>query len=279
MTAALKVSANTLLGLLAIKHSNDVFVPECKNGPTQTAGARQKRMDAWVMPRSWAHPGTTGYEIKVSRGDFLRDQKWPAYLDLCNYFYFVAPQGIIKPEEIPDTAGLITLTKSGTRLITKKRAPHRKVEHPENLFRYILMCRAKICHDGWDMQGGSVDYWQRWLAEKDSKKLLGYNVSKKVREIVEERVTRANLRSIKHEQENERLEGVREILAAIGIESALQWNLRKEVADAIRATSVEGIDDDLLKQLEAFSDAATSVAESALKAHELLSARVDGDAK
>jgi len=49
--------------------------------------------------------------VKISRGDFLRDVKDPAkhsharlFSDL---FYYAAPRGLLKIEEIPDWAGLI----------------------------------------------------------------------------------------------------------------------------------------------------------------------------
>ncbi len=32
-------------------------------------------------------------EIKVSRADLLADQKWPAYLDYCDRFYWAVPAG------------------------------------------------------------------------------------------------------------------------------------------------------------------------------------------
>ncbi|WP_208112793.1 MmcB family DNA repair protein [Aureibacillus halotolerans] len=44
----------------------------------------------------------TVYEIKVSRSDFLRDDKWPAYKNQCHRFFFVCPKDLIKPEELPD---------------------------------------------------------------------------------------------------------------------------------------------------------------------------------
>jgi hypothetical protein len=64
------VSANVLLKALAQRHKDDVFVPECKNGPTQTGSHR--RLDAWVMLKTWSPVTMIGYEIKVSRSDCRR---------------------------------------------------------------------------------------------------------------------------------------------------------------------------------------------------------------
>lgn len=54
-----------------------------------------------------------GYEVKASRADFLKDIKDPvkqkALRCFANFFYYVAPEGIIKKEELPSWAGLIEL--------------------------------------------------------------------------------------------------------------------------------------------------------------------------
>ncbi len=48
--------------------------------------------------------------LKISRGDFLRDIKQPLKhrpaLTFSNEFFFVAPEGMLKPEELPLFAGL-----------------------------------------------------------------------------------------------------------------------------------------------------------------------------
>jgi len=86
------------------------------------------RMDAFHMedmPSKGFH--RTAYEIKISRSDFLREIKNPekrkAALRVSNQFYFVAPEGLIKPEEIPMECGLLELY--GERLITTVNAPVR----------------------------------------------------------------------------------------------------------------------------------------------------------
>ncbi|HKT13890.1 MAG TPA: MmcB family DNA repair protein, partial [Allosphingosinicella sp.] len=51
-------------------------------------------------------------EIKVSRADLLGDQKWPAYLDFCDRFFWAVPAGFaLEPFEeeclAPGLCGLI----------------------------------------------------------------------------------------------------------------------------------------------------------------------------
>ncbi len=60
-----------------------------------------------------------GYEVKASRADFLKDVKDPekqkALRCFCNLFYYVAPEGMIKKEELPPWAGLIELKYDGEK--------------------------------------------------------------------------------------------------------------------------------------------------------------------
>lgn len=174
----IKINAGMIEKLLSVKHRDDIFVPECKNGPTHTAG--HLRMDAWVMKRSWANPLTIAYEIKVSRSDFLGDQKWHRYLDYCNEFYFVCPTGLIDPTELPAEAGLMYVAKTGTRLFRKKAAPRRKVQIPESLSKYLPICRMELANKNISTPDNPAAYWKKWLEEKEYEKDLGYLISQTI---------------------------------------------------------------------------------------------------
>ena len=45
-------------------------------------------------------------EVKSCRADFLSDHKWKTYLPFATQFYFAAPPGAIKLEELPPEIGL-----------------------------------------------------------------------------------------------------------------------------------------------------------------------------
>ncbi len=70
----------------------------------------ERTMDLWgISPkRPFLHMAV---EIKVSRNDFTRDLRSPLKQRrtrmLANQFYYAAPQGILKPEDMPIWAGLI----------------------------------------------------------------------------------------------------------------------------------------------------------------------------
>jgi hypothetical protein len=159
------MTAKDVIALLAQRHRDDVFVTECKNGSTQYAN--NVRLDAWVLKRQWVKPLVIGYEVKVSRADFLRDTKWRLYLPYCNQFFFAAPAGVIDPRELPPEAGLLVVTRTGDRLLTKKPAGRREVVIPEDLYRYILMCRVQVKRE--DCEGK----WQEWREMRERRRELG----------------------------------------------------------------------------------------------------------
>lgn len=223
------MTAERIINALAVKHSKDVFVSECKTGPTQMARTCP-RLDAWAMRKSWANPLVSGYEIKVSRSDFLGDNKWQAYLPYCNAFYFVCPKGVIDPGEVAEgPAGLMYISSTGGRLYTKRKAPYREVEIPEDIYWYILMARVQVTREfAADVDRGA--YWRDWLERKEANAKLGEQVAFTMRE---------SLGKFAHEQKQEnerlarelgRLESLRAALEQMGVNPKAynaEWELRQ----------------------------------------------------
>jgi len=102
-----------------------------------------------------------GFEFKVTNSDFLADRKprhrygpmtpkWKAYLEFCNLFAWVCPEGIITPEEVEPPAGLLWIVPapsiSGFRFRMMKRPRRINRDMPIALQRRILFffaARAK----------------------------------------------------------------------------------------------------------------------------------------
>lgn len=158
------ITAPDLVRLLARRHTQDVFVHECKNGPSQGVAGMQ-RLDGWAMKKSWLNPLAIGYEVKVSRSDFTGDRKWPGYLEYCNEFYFVTPLGLIEASEVPEPAGLIVCSRNCKRLFIKKKAPYRDLEVPASLLKYILFARVAVC-DSWELKW-RLQQLQRLISAED----------------------------------------------------------------------------------------------------------------
>ena len=105
-----------ILSLLLDRHKGDGWLrmPELRCG-TGLADDSDRYIDLFVMfmwnGKKVEKHTRIAYEIKSNRGDFLNDisrpiKQRPAILH-CTYFYWVAPVGIIKPEELPLDTGLI----------------------------------------------------------------------------------------------------------------------------------------------------------------------------
>lgn len=64
-----------------------------------------------------------GFEIKVSRSDWLRELKQPEKAEdifrFCDYWWILAPKGIVKDGELPKSWGLLELRETGIVQIVK----------------------------------------------------------------------------------------------------------------------------------------------------------------
>jgi len=242
----MNINADKIIELLEIKHSKDVFVSECKVGPSQ--GHMCPRMDGWAMRKSWANPSFIGYEVKVSRGDFVQDQKWRVYLKYCNQFYFVCPTGLIKKEELPNDTGLIYLSKTGSKLFIKKIAPHREVSIPVELFMYILMARTEITASQFTGYRGSENklaWWKDWLAKKDENKIVGWNVSKKIQQLIEKRIDDVESKNAQLSEEISKLQEVKKLCGDLGIKLDMGWRFTQHLKDRIDMIKGKGYIDDI----------------------------------
>lgn len=225
------MTARTIIELLAIRHSKDVFVDECKDGPTHSASHR--RLDAWAMARSWARPAYDGYEVKVSRGDWLRDTKLEDYGPMCNRLWVVAPAGVLEVEELPAYVGYLQVASTGNRLFTRRKAVYREIEVPHDVLRYVLMCRCRVGREYVDLRTREerAAVWRERLEAKTAFRDLGYSVSRRLREETVERVEKAEARVREAEARASDLEEAAAVLRELGIKGS--WDLRGSVRRAL----------------------------------------------
>ena len=230
------ITAGDILKLLEERHKLDVFVPECSIDSSHNRG--YGRIDAWAMKKSYANSRTWGYEIKVSRRDFIQDEKWKKYMTVCDSFYFVCPWGLIDSGEVPEGVGLIYAASTGNRLITKKKAAAREVDIPENFWRSILKNRAQIICSAYyghpQTREDRIKYWRNWIEAKKETLYLGHEVSKKIREHVEAVESENSLL----QNQNEQLSAVKERLSELGFNINLHthhWNLKIQVENIVNS--------------------------------------------
>lgn len=201
-------------------------------------------MDLWVMRRGWSPTIVIAYEVKISRSDWLQDDKWRSYLQFCNEFYFVCPSGLIKKEEIPSPAGLKWITDKG-RITTRKKADFREEPVNPDVFRYIIMSRCDVraprpydeyIYDQPTMRAleNKEAYFRDWMANEKVDKTFGLMVSSKIRKIVEKNVIEARDENEALRRRIKDLEDVKRMLESLGMkpgESVHQFEVRQYMRD------------------------------------------------
>lgn len=174
-----KVTSTTIKKALASFHEKDFFITECKTCSTYFPDPQGLlKFDGLAVRKSYTKPCITGYEIKVSRGDFLQDNKWHLYLQYCNEFYFVVPAGLITKEEIPENAGLIYYYPETDHLRTKRKALYRDIEEPVGVYKYIIFSRFD--QDRLPFYEDRAEYARDYLNDKQEKRKLGASFGSKM---------------------------------------------------------------------------------------------------
>lgn len=114
-TTAASLTVSSVLDTLEValhqRQSEWIFLRELRVG-TGSRNSSAQRLDAFAL-NCLPHLGMKRvcYEIKLSRADFLCEMRHPLKrrigLRYSNEFYFVAPAGVLSPDEIPVACGLI----------------------------------------------------------------------------------------------------------------------------------------------------------------------------
>jgi len=215
-----------------------LFLAEVKTGATWFAN-NLRRFDALTIKKSWTDPCVTGYEIKVSRADFLGDEKWPNYLENCHRLYFACPKGMIKAEELDAKVGLVWVNEQGG-VSVRKKAPFRDIELPVELFYHLV-----ISHLGNSRPMGysnTREYCEAMLQDKEDKYHLGRKLGTKMaKELHEARIIAGDIQSkLKdYKSDREELENMRAILKEFGI----SWRYKEGLREKLALASVPGLID------------------------------------
>lgn len=107
-------TAADVLALIRERHQGVewFYFEELRFSTGYSADYAEKRIDAFalnLLPMN--HFARYAYEVKVDRSDWLVEKKDPKkrrpWLWVSNRFYFVAPAGVVKIEEVPPECGLV----------------------------------------------------------------------------------------------------------------------------------------------------------------------------
>lgn len=175
------VTALDIKKALAEKHYKDFFMTEVKNGSTYFPPADGlKILDGLAISKSYTKPCFTGYEVKVSRSDFLRDAKFHTYSPLVNQLYIVCPKGMIDKAELPETVGLMYYVPEKRTITTRKKAIFRQVDYSADMLLYIIYSR--LDSDRIPFFSDRKEYIREYLENKRDGKNIGYALKTKMAE-------------------------------------------------------------------------------------------------
>lgn len=111
--------------------------------PETGGGTRYADAIAVNLWKSRGH-AVHGFEVKVSRSDWLRELKDPEKAEpvfrYCDHWFIVAPRGVVKDGELPPTWGLFEVRASG--LVAVKAAPKLKAQPITREFFASMMRRG-----------------------------------------------------------------------------------------------------------------------------------------
>lgn len=179
------MSAQAIVSLLWLKFQKDWFCTSEASVGGRGDRSSMRRLDFLAIAPSWSSQATIGFEVKVTRADFVGDNKWPEYLPYCDRFWFVTAPGVVRAGEIPDNVGWMEASKNGRVLLTKKKAPnlpkptpekaaelYKSIIHRHHYGKHVLktLSREKRLED-----------WREWLDRKDEEKELGRHVARNTR--------------------------------------------------------------------------------------------------
>lgn len=221
-----KVRAVDIKLALSELHSNrsTYFLTECKTCSTYFPDPQGLLIfDGLAITKSYTKPNIIGYEIKVARNDFTRDNKWHLYLQYCNEFYFVCPKGLIVKDELPDNVGLIWYDPDAKQILrTVKKAQYRNIDEPVGLYKYIIYSR--LDEDRIPFYEDKAEYVRDYLEDRKDKKYIGSTLGSKMAKELEAAYT--ELDRVKGKKEAvDRWEKVEKLLRKYDI---IGWGWRKD---------------------------------------------------
>lgn len=122
------MTSTDVLNALRLRHDQPhwTFLEELPLGDV----GNWRIIDAFALSYRYSdHYRRVAYEIKVSRSDFARELADPSKrapaLAVSNQFFFAAPKGLIRPEELPPECGLIEVNGEG-RARVRVQSPFRE---------------------------------------------------------------------------------------------------------------------------------------------------------
>lgn len=108
----------TEIAIRWLKRSHSQNGPGCHIAISECRSGRSDEIPDAIGFRAAGHnDGSIIVEVKISRSDYLSDAKKPhrngAVIGLGNWRYYLCPEGVIKPEEVSSSWGLLYVNSRG----------------------------------------------------------------------------------------------------------------------------------------------------------------------
>lgn len=213
-----------VLDALRRKHAGDewVFLDHLKTATGWQTG-RGRETDGWAM-NMWPSRGlkTHGFEVKVSRSDWLAELKDPSKADesfqFCDFWWVAAgASGVVRKEELPAGWGLMVPHRDSMRIAVQA------ADHEADFDRaFFASCLRNL-------QRATLVEKER-LAIEDREYRRGYNDGAKARE----KQAEAEVESAKH-LADKTLESVREFERLTGVQISTYRGQAKNQAKIFKA--------------------------------------------
>ncbi|KFI93211.1 hypothetical protein BISA_1377 [Bifidobacterium saguini DSM 23967] len=187
------------------------------------------RLDGVSLNIDWRNNmWISGYEVKVSRSDFLRDAKYLRYKDYVDDLTLVCPARMIDRDEIPEPVGLLWFypdAPAGRPRLKYRRKPDpsggdtRQIEH-----RLLKQLAQRITYGERPGRYGRFDSARQYVEQKreldDVGDMLGTMLARRVQEL-ERRLDPTMMRRM--EQQSEAYGRLVEILNRHGFDQVSRW--------------------------------------------------------
>jgi hypothetical protein len=157
------------------------FFPEVPTGHDVNGDLR---LDGVNLQRSGQDLHVQGFEVKVSRSDFLRDNKYHLYSQYVNALTLVCPSGMIQREEIPEHIGLMWYTPS-SRSLRYRRKPTWDMTTDTQAVRNSILTRL-AWHNTGSRYLEHYETAQQYLDEKADWKHVGHYLGTKMAKRLEQ---------------------------------------------------------------------------------------------
>ena len=192
-------------------------------------GVKARRWIDAIALGIWPSTGheIVGIEIKVSRGDWKRELAAPdkaqTLMRFCTRWYLAAPEGLVKPDELPATWGLIERKADGAM----RQKVCAKLLEPEPLTAGFLMAVLR------NASGVDMELVSKLVAERDAERHKRFE--REIDQAAERRVRDVGLKQ-------ERALKVAEKIEALTGEKIENWLLDEEaLAAAYKLVKATGI--------------------------------------